>query len=68
MASDLKPGSTRVYAAAGVGGLRPGRWNDVRNDHPQLEGWLRAGLVQLTGAKGEGPPDRIVRGCCGSVR
>jgi len=65
--SDLKPGRRRIFVVAGVGRYLGGRWADVPTAHPNLEGWLRAGLVQLTGPRGEPAPERIVRACCGSV-
>lgn len=55
----------RVFAQANVTGLRALRWGDVRKDDPNLEGWLAAGLVTLTDADGNGPPDELPRGCCG---
>jgi hypothetical protein len=65
--TDLKPGKVRVYAVAGVGTMTAGRWHDVI-PNARLEGWIRAGLVQRTGPKGEEPPERLPRGCCGERR
>ena len=55
----------RVFANAGVGSLVAGRWNDVKQDHPQLADWIEAGLVSLTGPKGEPAPTVLKQTCCG---
>jgi hypothetical protein len=65
--SPVKEGHRRVFVVAGVGGFAGGRWADVPADHRMLEGWLRAGLVQERGPKGEEAPERITRACCGSL-
>ena len=60
------PGFVRVYARHSVNRLRAGRWQDVRSDHAQLDGWLAAGLVSATGPHGEDAPTDIPPGrCCG---
>lgn len=65
MATDLAPGKMRVFANAGVGGMRPGRWNDVRPS-VRIQEWALVGLVSLTGPSGEEPPERLPRACCGA--
>ena len=59
-------GYRRVFARHSVGRLRAGRWQDVLATEPKLDGWIAAGLVSLTGSKGEAAPDDLPRPrCCG---
>jgi hypothetical protein len=64
--TDLKPGKRRIFVVAGVGGHAGLRWADVDEKDSRVDGWIRAGLVKLTGPKGEPAPARLVPGCCGS--
>ena len=54
-----------MFANAGVGRLLAGRWADVAEDDPRIDGWIAAGLVSLHGPKGEGPPEVLRPSCCG---
>lgn len=67
MASDLAAGKMRVFANAGVGGLHAGRWNDVYPS-ARIQDYALAGLVSLTGPRGEEPPERLPSACCGAAR
>jgi len=54
-----------VFALANLpGGVRAHAWRDVA-EGPQLDAWLEAGLVALTGPRGEDPPVTIpAERCC----
>ena len=63
---DLKEGKVRVFANAGVGGMRALHWHDLDTDDPMLESWRAAGLVSDVDHKGNGAPETMPRGtCCG---
>lgn len=60
-------GKTRVFAYAGVGPLRTGRWNDVDEADPMLGSWLAAGLVATTDRLGDPAPADLPQTCCGGA-
>jgi hypothetical protein len=62
----LALGKVRIFANAGVGTLKAGRWNDVDARHPMLGSWLATGLVSHTGPHGESAPARLAQLCCGN--
>ncbi len=62
-------GQIRVYPRHSVNGLRANRWQDVPAGDSRIEGFIAAGLVSLTGPRGEPAPEDIPPNrCCGSIR